>query len=197
MKSPQLMPSGGNKQTGFTDEYCRMLIDQELAQITIRKTLNAFRKLLKIIEIVCYQRSTDQNRVVIGLEKLGTRFGRLCPDEVCQNPFWASQSDKFTSLDNFKNIKTMYVVNDENFEDVKANLSNLSESDVLTISVFKNAVAGILEEIQREKRDTLWLFCFLNASHPRYRQRDADDTDLFQSLLPLYQNDQVSFSDDY
>ena len=87
----------------------------------------------------------------------------------------------------------MYVVNDENFEDVKANLSNLSESDVLTISVFKNAVAGILEEIQREKRDTLWLFCFLNASHPRYRQRDADDTDLFQSLLPLYQNDQVSF----
>ena len=90
----------------------------------------------------------------------------------------------------------MYVVNDENFEDVKANLSNLSESDVLTISVFKNAVAGILEEIQREKRDTLWLFCFLNASHPRYRQRDADDTDLFQSLLPLYQNDQVSFSDD-
>ena len=88
----------------------------------------------------------------------------------------------------------MYVVNDENFEDVKANLSNLSESDVLTISVFKNAVAGILEEIQREKRDTLWLFCFLNASHSRYRQRDADDTDLFQSLLPLYQNDQVSFS---
>jgi hypothetical protein len=63
-----------------------MLIDQELAQITIRKTLNAF-------------------------------------------------SDKFTSLDNFKNIKTMYVINDENFEDVKANLSNLSESDVLTISV--------------------------------------------------------------
>ena len=87
----------------------------------------------------------------------------------------------------------MYVVNDENFDDVKANLSNLSESDVLTISVFKNAVAGILEEIQREKRDTLWLFCFLNASHPRYRQCDADDTDLFQSLLPLYQNDQVSF----
>jgi len=43
MKSPQLMPSGGNKQTGFTDEYCKMLIDQELAQITIRKTLNAFR----------------------------------------------------------------------------------------------------------------------------------------------------------
>lgn len=107
--------------------------------------------------------------------------------------FRASQSDKFTSLDNFKNIKTMYVVNDENFEDVKSNLSNLSESDVLTISVFKNAVAGILEEIQREKRDTLWLFCFLNASHPRYRQCDADDTDLFQSLLPLYQNDQVSF----
>ena len=90
----------------------------------------------------------------------------------------------------------MYVINDENFEDVKTNLSNLSESDVLTISVFKNAVAGILEEIQREKRDTLWLFCFLNASHPRYRQRDADDTDLFQSLLPLYQNDQVSFSND-
>lgn len=48
MKSPQMMPSGGNKQTGFADEYCRMLIDQELAQLTIRKTLNAFRNLLKI-----------------------------------------------------------------------------------------------------------------------------------------------------
>ena len=51
MKSPQLMPSGGNKQTGFTDEYCRMLIDQELAQITIRKTLNAFRNLLKTFRL--------------------------------------------------------------------------------------------------------------------------------------------------
>ena len=48
MKSPQMMPSGGNKQTGFADEYCRMLIDQELAQLTIRKTLNAFRNLLRI-----------------------------------------------------------------------------------------------------------------------------------------------------
>ena len=47
MKSPQLMPSGGNKQTGFTDEYCRMLIDQELAQVTIQKTLNTFRNLLQ------------------------------------------------------------------------------------------------------------------------------------------------------
>ena len=47
MKSPQMMnPSGGYKQTGFTDEYCRMLIDQELAQVTIQKTLNTFRNLL-------------------------------------------------------------------------------------------------------------------------------------------------------
>ena len=52
MKSPQLMPSGGNKQTGFTDEYCRMLIDQELAQITIRKTLNAFRNLLRTFHCI-------------------------------------------------------------------------------------------------------------------------------------------------
>ena len=59
MKSPQLMPSGGNKQTGFTDEYCRMLIDQELAQITIRKTLNAFRNLLKIIKHIFVQAETD------------------------------------------------------------------------------------------------------------------------------------------
>ena len=48
MKSPQMMnPSGGYKQTGFTDEYCRMLIDQELAQVTIQKTLNTFRNLLQ------------------------------------------------------------------------------------------------------------------------------------------------------
>ena len=71
MKSPQLMPSGGNKQTGFTDEYCRMLIDQELAQITIRKTLNAFRNLLKIIEIVCYL-SQRPIRTEIGRRTFGS-----------------------------------------------------------------------------------------------------------------------------
>ena len=95
-------------------------------------------------------------------------------------------TSQFTSLDNFKNVKTMFIINDSFIDQARAILSDSDELHGITI--FKNAVAGIIEEIENPKHgDTLWLFCCLNSNHKDYTK------DVYQALQPLFQCNQAVF----
>ena len=90
-------------------------------------------------------------------------------------------TDKFNSMDNFKTVRNIIIINDSALNDAKNALPN---AEVYGLEIFQNGLAGILAEVEKES-GTLWLFNFLGVSHEAYNE------DFYQALLPLCENEQT------
>ena len=85
----------------------------------------------------------------------------------------------FSQLENFKEFRQMFIIPDNGTTEAEnQNLHNLPNSEVHQLSVFKQAISGIIEEILTTT-STVWLFCLLGGNSSAYTD------DFYDILTPL------------
>ena len=85
----------------------------------------------------------------------------------------------------FSEFRQMFIVPDRDHSEAEnQSLQELPNSEVHMVSVFKNAISGILEEVNASQ-NTLWLFCLLGGNNADYC------VEFYEHLRPLAQSNQT------